>query len=205
MRNLVERKAEPDARTVRIAGVNIDVVPLQSNFTYNMQNEDATDLERRVRLAAQNLALDEDREVIGAMNVPPAPASEDLQWPVFIAEINALRGLGVQRGFGVAVSVKALTTLETQVVGIRSGMELVERAVDTKIALTNALDGAAWENLHAVLFQADPAAFRLVHAYGPRLRVTGVEGGTVVNLRLEEGIAIGVLTPDRCRGIRLQQ
>jgi hypothetical protein len=203
MRNLVERKEQPDARSVRIAGANIDVFQLQSDFIYDMQNEDVTDLERRVRLAAQDLALQEDRAVIEAMNVPPQPASPNLEWPQFIARINVLRGLGVQRGFGVAVSVDALTILETQVVGIRSGLELIERAVGTKIALTNALDGAAWQNLHAVLFQADPAAFRLVHAYGPRLRVTDVADGTDVNLRLEEGIAIGVLTPDRCRGIRL--
>jgi len=203
MRNLVERMEQPDARTVRIAGADIPVVQLQVDFNYNMQNEDATDLERRVRLAAQDLAFLEDRAVIDTMNIPPVPASPNLRSAVFIAAKNALRGRGVQRGFGVVVSVDALTALETEVVGSRSGMEVVERVVGTKVAQTNALDGAAPGNLHAVLFQADPAAFRLVHAYGPRLRVVGVAGGNVVNLRLEEGIAVGEVTPNRCRGIRL--
>jgi len=40
MRNLVEHKKQPDARTVRIAGVDIGIGPLQVDFAYNMQNED---------------------------------------------------------------------------------------------------------------------------------------------------------------------
>jgi uncharacterized linocin/CFP29 family protein len=205
MRNLVEHKEQPDARTARIAGVDIGVGPLEVDFAYNMQNEDATDLERHVRLAAQDLADIEDQAVIAAMNIQNPQASPNLQSAQFIRAKNALRGQGVQQGFGVVVSADALTALESEAAGVRSGLELVERLVGTTVAQTNALDGAAPGNLHAVLFQASPAAFRLVHAYGPRLRVVSVQGGNVVNLRLEEGIAVGQVTPNRCLGIRLQQ
>jgi len=205
MRNLVEHKKQPDARTVRIAGVDIGIGPLQVDFAYNMQNEDETDLERHVRLAAQDLADREDRAVIAAMNIQNPQVSPNLQSAQFIRAKNALRRQGVQGGFGVVVSADALTALESEVAGVRSGLELVERVVGTTVAQTNSLDGAAPGNLHAVLFQASPAAFQLVHAYGPRLRVVSVQGGNVLNLRLEEGIAVGQVTPNRCLGIRLQQ
>jgi uncharacterized linocin/CFP29 family protein len=205
MRNLVEHKEQPDARTVRIAGVNCVVAPLNIDFPYNMQNEDATDLKRRVRLAAQDLAVAEDQAVIAAMNIQNPRVSPNLQSAEFIRAKNALRGLGVQQGFGVVVSADALAALETEAAGVRTGLELVERVVGTTVAQTNALDGAGPGNLHAVLFQASPAAFQLVHAYGPRLRVLGVQGGNVVNLRLEEGIAVGQVTANRCLGIRQQQ
>jgi len=109
--------------------------------------------------------------VIAAMNIQNPQVSPNLQSAQFIRAKNALRRQGVQRGFGVVVSADALTALESEVAGVRSGLELVERVVGTTVAQTNSLDGAAPGNLHAVLFQASPAAFQLVHAYGPRLRV----------------------------------
>ena len=202
MRNLVEERDEPNARTIRIAGADIPVVPLQVDFVYDMQNEVDGDLDRRVRVEAQNLAAQEDQAVIAAMNLAPTNVA-NLQSGVFINAKNQLRGQGVQQGVAIVVGSRALTDLESEIAGVRSGLELVERVAGTTIVQSNALaqDGAG--NLHAVLLQASPAAFVMGRAYGPRLRVTG-NNGTVVNLRIEEGIAVGPVMGNRAIGLRLR-
>lgn len=203
MRNLVEHREQPDARTVRIAGRDVAVVQIQQDIAFDMQNEDDADLERHVRVSAQDLAVAEDDAVIRVMDLQNPQQSPNLLSAEFIRAKNALRGQGVQQGFGVVVSADALTDLESEAVGVRSGLELIERVIGTTVAQSNGLPCGAGNDIHAVLFQASPAAYQMVHAYGPRIRVMGVQGGNIVNLRLEEGIAVGELTPNRCRGIQL--
>ena len=122
---------------------------------------------------------------------------------MFITAKNALRAQGVQQGFAIVVGARALTDLESEAAGVRSGLELVERVASTTIVQSNALAADGAGNLHAVLLQASPAAFVIGRAYGPRLRVTG-NNGTVVNLRLEEGIAVGPVLGNRAIGLRLR-
>jgi hypothetical protein len=204
LRNLLEYREQPDARTVRIAGQDIPVVQVQQDFNFDMQNDDIADLERRIQLIAQDLAVAEDTSVLGVMDLQNPQPSPNLLSAQFIRAKNALRNNGVQQGFGVVVSTDALSELEIEARGVRSGLEFIERVIGTTVAQSNGLPYGANNAIHAVLFQASPAAFQMVHAYGPRIRVMGVQGGTIVNLRLEEGIAVGELTPNRCLGIQLQ-
>jgi uncharacterized linocin/CFP29 family protein len=204
MRNLVEHRDQPDARTVRMSGADVGVVQVRHDFTYDMQDEDAADLERRIRIAAQDLAVCEDSAVIRAMDLANPQRSASLRSAEFMGAKNSLRGRGVQQGFAVVVSADALTQLESEVAGVRSGIELIERIIGTTVVQTNALPCGDGGDIHALLFQAAPAAYQMVHAYGPRLRVLGVVDGNRVNLRLEEGIAVGELMAHRAIGIQLQ-
>jgi uncharacterized linocin/CFP29 family protein len=193
LRNVVDYKEQADARSVRIAGQNLDVENVESNvIQYNMEDEDEQDLERKVRLAAQELATKEDEEIIAAMN--PTSAGSAGGFEAFSRAKAMLNQLGVRAGFGVVLSADALSTLEIQPAGNQTGLEVAKKILGTQFSQTNALPTG---QVAALIFQAVPAAFKLVKAWGPRLRVLSVNGGTV-QLRLEEGIAIGVLEANRC-------
>ncbi len=138
LRNLVEHRDDPDAYSVRIAGGNIDVETVASReFNFDMENEDDEDLNRKVRFASQELAYKEDKKVLGVMR----PKAVDL--PISVdAFSQAKKVLGdnhVQHGFGAVVSTGALTTLEIEVRGVKSGLEIVESMLSTKVAQSNGL------------------------------------------------------------------
>ena len=209
MRNFVAVTDQPDAKNVRIAATDVPVQQIRADFDYNMQDDAPEDLERNVRLASQALADQEDHEVLDAMGLFPAhngeqriQPSEGLTSGEFIRAKNHLRESGVQQGFGVVVSAEALGELEGEEKGVRSGVEFVEHIIGTTIRQCNVLGHDGYGRIHAVLFQASPAAVQMVRAYGPRLRVLGV-AGPVVTLRLEEGFAVHAVLPERCLAITL--
>lgn len=202
MRNFLEFREQPDARTVRIAGKNVTVVRIPQDFTFDMQTLEEADLKREIRIAAQNLARAEDIAVIQVMNLQNLQQSTNLMSGEFIRAKNTLRRQGVQQGFGIVVSAYALDELEREPVGVRSGLDRVERVVGTTVAQSNGFPFGGVNGIHAVLFQASPAAYEMVRAYGPRIRVRDVQDGTTVLLTLEEGIAVGELPPNRCLGIQ---
>lgn len=209
MRNLVTMSDQPDAKNVRIGAVDVPVQALNRDFAFNMQDEAPEDLERRLRIEAQELALREDHEALDAMELFPGhdgaehfQPSETLTSAEFIKAKNQLRARGVQQGFGIVVSSQALGDLETEEKGVRSGVEFIEHVIGTTVRQCNVLGQDAYTRIHGVLFQASPAAIQMVRAYGPRLRVLNVNG-PVVNLRLEEGIAARAVMPDRCLAIVL--
>lgn len=209
IRNLITISDQPDAKNVRIGAADVPVQPLRRDFVFNMQDEAPEDLERRLRIEAQELALLEDHEALDAMELFPGHdgeehflPSETLTSAEFIRAKNQLRTRGVQQGFGVVVSAQALGDLETEEKGVRSGVEFVEHIIGASIRQCNALGQDAYGRIHGVLFQASPAAIQMVRAYGPRLRVMDVNGPTIY-LRLEEGIAARAVMPDRCLAIVL--
>ena len=100
----------------------------------------------------------------------------------------------------MVVSDDAMTWIESEIVGVHSGLEIVERNVGTRVVQSGGLPCGANGDVHAVLLQASPAAYQMVRAYGPRIRVIRVLGADV-RLQLEEGIAVGVLSPNRAFGL----
>ena len=200
LRNLVEHREAPGARTARIAGQNIDVMTIASQpFHFHMEQEEDEDLERRVRLAGQELAALEDRAVLNTMAFVEIDPQNPISRASFSAAKNALRQRNVQHGFGVVVSSDVLTALETEVIGVKSGLDFVEQLLSTKVTQSN---GLPWEGAEAIVVQASPAAYRMVRASDPKVRVLGVENGNEVALRLVEYIAVGELEPNRCVAIR---
>jgi hypothetical protein len=192
-RNLVEHRDEIGERSVRIAGRNVPVVPIASEeFVFNMEEEEDEDLERRVRLHAQELAAREDEAVLATMNLDP-DAGAEITYTSFSTAKNALRN--ARHGLAAVVSSDVLTALETEVVGVKSGLDVVEQLLATKVAQSTALPR---DGVEAVVLQASPPAYRMVRGSMPRVRVLRIENGSEVVLRLEESIAVGELEPNRC-------
>jgi uncharacterized linocin/CFP29 family protein len=190
-RNLVEHREDIGARSARIAGRNVDVAPICSTeFAFNMEEEDDEDLDRRVRLYAQELAAMEDEAVLARMDLHPDDA--DINYKSFSTAKNALRN--VRHGFGVVVSSDVLTDLETEEVGVKSGLDAVEQLLGTKVIQSSALPR---DGVKAVVLQASPPAYRMVRGSPPRLRVVRIDNGNEVTLRLEESIGVGELEANR--------
>lgn len=204
LREFFEYREEAGAHTVRISGHDIQVKAIMHDFTFDMQNEDDEDLERKVRDAAQQLALCEDDEAIGVLDLTNPMQTTDLKHQAFINAKGDLVREGVQHGFGVVVSAEALRQLETDAQGVKSGLEIAESVLGASFAQTNSLPRT--NDIHAAIFQATPATYRMVRVWGPRLRVKAVRvpnGEHIVSLRLEEGIAVGKIKSGRCLGIQL--
>ena len=113
---------------------------------------------------------------------------------------NLLHGQGVRQGYGVVVSDRAKTWIDTEVIGVLLGSGRIERNLSTTVFQSNRLPCGANNDVQALLLQASPPAYQMVHAYGPRIRVNDVLGADV-QLQLEEGIAVGVLSPNRALGL----
>src|SRR6266446_589839 len=97
LRNVVEHRDDIGARSARIAGHNKDVVPITSDeFQFNMEEGEDEDLERRVRLAAQELAAREDQAVLAVMDLV-AQTDDKVDHKSFSKAKNRLKS--VQRGF----------------------------------------------------------------------------------------------------------
>jgi uncharacterized linocin/CFP29 family protein len=198
LRNLVDHQEAAGTFTVRIAGKNINVETICSkDFDFDMAKEDDEDLKRKVRLAAQQLATAEDTRVLQEMKPKKANRSP-LGYAAFSEAKGELGKQGVQHGFGAVTSPSVMTTLEIETAGLRTGLQIVEQLLNTKVAQCSALP---IDKIEAVVLQASPAAYRLVHASGARLRVLGLTGGKNVKLQLEELIAVAELEPNRCAGI----
>ena len=171
-----------------------------------------------MRLAAQELANKEDTRILNKMELA-AVVTGDLKHGTYITAKGELTKRNVKAGFGVAVDSEAQVVLETDSVGVRSGVEVVEQILSAKIAQSNALpedlldkdatatavaaaakgartSGACVAKVDFVVFQATPAAYRVVHGSTPRLRVVSNDGKTV-KLQLEEWIAVGELEKNR--------
>jgi hypothetical protein len=204
LRSFVELQPAIGQTTVRISGKDVTVVQIYVGFEFDMTKEANEDLDRKVRLAAQDLANAEDAAVLKAMN-PVKVIADHLGFEAFIKAKALLKN--VQQGFGVVVSPDVQAALDIQQAGVRSGLELVERSLVTKVVQTNALPedmtekGAKSTKVSAVVLQASPAVHRLVQGSTPQLRVLGNDG-TTVRLQVEEWIAVGELESDRCVGIK---
>jgi len=202
LQHVVEEREEAGAYTVRIAGQNVDVDTVEETFQFDMVEDGDADVERKVRLAAQSLAVKEDEAVLREMDQANPQDSDPLDYKEFSKAKNALRTKGgVQGGLGVVVSSDTLTDLETNIVGAQSGLEVTERLLGAKVLQTNALPSGAGK-VEAILVQASPPAYQMVRAWGPRLRVVTVANGKTVTLSLEQGIAVGELEQNRCLAIR---
>jgi hypothetical protein len=198
LRNLLEHRDDADAFNVRIGATNVDVETIKSKeFSYDMENENDEDLQRKVRLASQQLAYEEDKRVLRVMKPTAVDAPIDVSG--FSKAKKVLGDNGVHSGFGAVVSTDGLSALETQALGVKSGLDLVESMLSTKVAQSNGLPEGGFE---AIVLQASPAAFRMVHAASPRVRVTGITSGKSVQMQVEERIAVGELEPGHVVGIR---
>lgn len=195
LRNLVDHQDTQDVRSVRMAGKNIDVKPIQSEeFNFDMADEDWEDLRRKVTDKAQDLAKKEDIEILKAM-VSGTVLNAPIGFDAFSKARATLGKEGVQQGFGVVVSPQALSELEVEVKGLRSGLDLVEQSLSTKVAQSSALPLNKDE---AIVVQSSPAAYRIVHVAGPQIRVLQLAEGKKVKFRVEEWVAVGELQPKRC-------
>jgi hypothetical protein len=161
-----------------------------------MENENDDDLQRKVRLASQQLAYAEDKKVLSVMK--PAAVNAPIAMASFSSAKKVLGNNGVHSGFGAIVSTDGLSLLETEALGVKSGLDLVESMLSTKVAQSNGLPDQGFE---AIVLQASPAAFRMVHAAPPRVRVVGITGGKSIQMQVEERIAVGELEPGHVVGI----
>jgi uncharacterized linocin/CFP29 family protein len=209
LRNLVDHKDDTDAFSSRIGGKNVDVNTVSSTaFNFDMEQESDDDLNRKVRQAAQELAADEDKEVLSEMKILKIITPKADGYEAFSQAKGELSKAGVKSGFGTVVSSDIQVILETQIAGTKSGTEIVEQILSTKIAQSDALpekleDPAkkAKEDVSAIVLQASPPVYQLVNANSPRVRVLQTDGKKV-KLQLEERIAVGELEPGRCVGIK---
>jgi len=197
LRKIVDHQEVVDARSVRIAGANVSVKLVESKeFEYDMTEEDADDLRRKVEDQAQELARREDIEVLNVMG--RKDLKQKIGFDAFSKARAELGRAGVQQGFAIVVSPTALSELEIEVKGLRSGLDLVEQSLGTKVLQCTALP---FKNAEAIIVQAAPAAYRLVHSASPRVRLLQLVGGKKLKLRLEEWIAVGELQAGRCVSI----
>src|SRR5260370_4002865 len=137
-RNVVDYQEAPGVFSVRMAGKNVDVGTISSpEFEFDMVEEDIEDLHRKVRDKAQDLARTEDIEVLKAMQ--PTAVKHAVNFDAFSKARAELGKAGVQQGFAVVVSPAGLSEFEYGVKGLRSGLELVEQSLNTKVFQTNAV------------------------------------------------------------------
>ena len=209
LRNLIDHKDDPDAFSSRIGGKNVDVKAITSKaFDFDMEQGGDDDLNRKVRQYAQELASEEDKKVLSEMKFLKVITPKHDGYEAFSQAKGELSKAGVKSGFGTVVSSEMQVILETQLAGTKSGTEVVEQILSTKIAQSEALpedledtSKKAKEKVSAVVLQASPPVFQLVSANSPRVRVLKTDG-KIVRLQLEERIAVGELEPDRCVGIK---
>src|SRR5262245_58545300 len=69
LRSVVEQREAAGAHSARIAGQNVDVDTVSEEFEIEMQDDEEEDIQRKVRLATQNLAVKEDKAVLEAMDL----------------------------------------------------------------------------------------------------------------------------------------
>ncbi len=217
-RTLLDQKEENATVSTRIGLVNVPFKNIGYEFKLDLWNARDEDTDRDVNIAAQALAVIEDEYALTAMieagDLDDLQQSGELTYVEFIKAKDTLRSRGVQYGLGAFVSSLGLADLVTKVFGAQTGLEVTERVLPVKILQSNALphpqyaqvdrgDGSDTDAHHidAVLLQAAPPAYRMVRAWGPRLRVLEVKGGSSVRFQLEEGIAVGALQKRRCLGI----
>lgn len=201
LRHLVDEQEAKDVYNARIGARNVDVQTIQARFEINMFDDDDKDVDRKVRLAAQTLAVREDEAIVGSLDLSSTQVAgkKDLAFKDFSIAKNALRSQGVQTGIGVVISADGLADLETEIVGTQSGLDVAEKVLSTKIMQTNALPTT--KPIEAILLQAMPPSYQMVRAWGPRVRVLDVTDGKKVKLTVEEGIAVGELEPNRVLAI----
>lgn len=199
LRKVIDRQeVSADAKSVRMAGKNVDVRTINSQaFDFDMEQEDEEDLHRKVRDSALELASLEDEFILKTMQpqLSPVPSITSVDSEAFFKAKAELVKKFVQQGnLAVVVSPDTLVALEKEQLGVRSGLEVVEKALVTTIAQSNALPLG---KIHAIVMQLSPAVERITHAAGPQLRVLGLSKGRKITLHLEELIAVGVLEKDR--------
>jgi hypothetical protein len=198
-RNVVEQREGSDLHSTRMLGKNHDLQSIFHDFDVKMKDDYEEDVQRKVRLASQTLAVKEDEVVLKAFDLANTQSAIELGFREFSSAKNSLRKRGVLSGLGVIVSTDALTDLESELVGANTGLDVAERLLGTKVLQSNALPV---NEIEAVLVQASPPAYRLVRSRGPRLRVLSVTDGNVIKMRLEESIVCGQLEPNRCWTIK---
>lgn len=201
-RHIVEQREGTDLHSTRMLGKNLDLITIFHDFDVRMKDDYEEDVQRKVRVASESLAVKEDEFIVRAIDRSQAQTAGTFSYKDFSSAKNSLRKRNVHQGLGVVVGTDALTDLETELVGAVSGLDVTERLLSTKVLQSNALP---YDGVDAVLLQASPPAYRLVRSRGPRLRVLTVTDGNSVKLRLEESIVCGELEPNRCLVIKREQ